>query len=202
MSKKNENNTKTLLKNFIEQSAPKVTELNYSTEHGDLTVKVYPVLPFSKRAAMIREIVNGVFMGDKSTIDDYVPEFLEFIKRYTTIEYFTDLGLPKKLDDAWLVLNYTSVYEDVAKILGKDLLSIFDEASKSIDAYKEYLTKKSDANTFIKKITDSMKDFDGKLPDFDISKLSEIMQKLPKDSPLNNIISSLLNASDLSDNKK
>ena len=73
---KNGNNNTAQIKAFVEASAPKVTELKYGEGEKELVVKVYPVLPFMKRTEMVREIIDGVFMDGKDSVNTYVPEFI------------------------------------------------------------------------------------------------------------------------------
>ena len=78
---KNGNNNTAQIKAFVEASAPKVTELKYGEGEKELVVKVYPVLPFMKRTEMVREIIDGVFMDGKDSVNTFVPEFLTLLKK-------------------------------------------------------------------------------------------------------------------------
>lgn len=195
---KNVNNKTAQIKAIIEKSAPKVTELKYGEGDKELTVKVYPVLPFMKRTEMVREIVDGVFMDEKNTVNTYVPEFLTLLQKYTVIKYFTDLQLPTKLDDMWLVLNYTSIYEDVIKIVGKfEVKDIFDAANKAIDTYRQYLVSKTDMNSFMDKIGGVLKDFEGRIPQEDITAITSKIKDMPQGASLQDIIGGLLGKKDV-----
>lgn len=195
---KNGNNNTAQLKAFVETSAPKVTELTYGEGDKPLVVKVYPVLPFMKRTEMVREIIDGVFMDGKDSVNTYVPEFLTLLQKYAVIKYFTDLQLPTKLDDMWLVLNYTPIYEDVVKIVGKfEVKDIFDAANKAIDTYRQYLTTKTDMHSLMDKIGGMLKDFEGKIPQEDITEITSKLKEMPKGASLQDLISGLLGKKDV-----
>lgn len=195
---KNANNNTAQIKALVEASAPKLTELKYGEGDKELVVKVYPVLQFMKRTEMVREIVDGVFMDGKDSVNTYVPEFLTLLQKYTVIKYFTDLQLPNKLDDMWLVLNYTSIYDDVVKIVGKlEIKDIFDAANKAIDTYRQYLVSKTDAHSFIDKIGDVIKDFEGRIPQEDIAEIASKIKDMPKGGSLQDLISGLLGKKDV-----
>ena len=195
---KNGNNNTAQIKAFVEASAPKVTELKYGEGEKELVVKVYPVLPFMKRTEMVREIIDGVFMDGKDSVNTYVPEFLTLLQKYAVTKYFTDLQLPTKLDDMWLVLNYTSIYEDVIKIVGRfEVKDIFDAANKAIDTYRQYLVSKTDMNSLMDKIGGVLKDFEGRLPQEDITAITSKIKDMPKGGSLQDIITGLLGKKDV-----
>lgn len=195
---KNGNNNTAQIKAFVEASAPKVTELKYGEGEKELVVKVYPVLPFMKRTEMVREIIDGVFMDGKDSVNTYVPEFLTLLQKYAVTKYFTDLQLPTKLDDMWLVLNYTSIYEDVIKIVGKfEVKDIFDAANKAIDTYRQYLVSKTDMNSLMDKIGGVLKDFEGRIPQEDITAITSKIKDMPQGASLQDIIGGLLGKKDV-----
>lgn len=194
---KNANNT-AQIKALVEASAPRVNELKYGEADNELIVKVYPVLPFTKRMEMVREIVDGVFMDEKDSVNTYVPEFLSLLQKYTVIKFFTDLSLPTKLDDMWLVLNYTSIYDDVIKIVGfNDVNDIFEAANKAIDTYRQYLTTKSDFNSLMKKIGGALSDIESKIPQEDITAITSKIKDMPNSSSIQDLIGALLGNKDV-----
>lgn len=195
---KNVNNNTAQIRALVEASAPKVTELKYGEGDKEIVIKVYPVLPFMKRTEMVREIVDGVFMDEKDSVNTYVPEFLTLLQKYAAIKYFTDLQLPTKLDDMWLVLNYTSIYEDVVKIVGEvEIKDIFDAANKAIDTYRQYLVSKTDIHSLMDKIGGVLKDFEGRIPQEDITEIASKIKEMPKGASLQELISGLLGEKDV-----
>ncbi len=166
-------NKKNLLKEFVEREAPKMQELRYGEGEGEFSVKVYPVLPLSERIKMEKEIFNDVFMGDADNIASFVPCYIDLAKRYATIKYFTDLEIPDTVDEAWFLLNYTPIYDDVAAILGEELGKIFDEVDKRIEAHCNYLENKADFNAIVRKLSDALQKFEDRIPQEDIAKIMD-----------------------------
>lgn len=188
-----ENNKTAQIKSLVKATAPVVKELKYGEGDNEFIVKVYPVLPFTKRIQMIREIIDGVFVGEKDSVSTYAPEFLSLLKRYTTIRYFTDLALPNKLDDIWLVLNYTTIYDDAANIIGKqDLADIYEAAENGIDTYRKYLVTKTDTNSFMNKFSKAISDFETNMPQEEMSQILGKIKDLPQGANLNDIITAFL----------
>lgn len=193
-----ENNNTAQIKAFVTATAPKKSELKYGEGDKEFIVNVYPVLPFTKRTEMVREIVDGVFMDSKDSVHTYVPEYLVLLQKYAVIKYFTDLQLPMKLDDMWLVLNYTSIYGDVVEKVGKDeVQDIFDAANKAIDTYRQYLTTKTDINSLMNKIGGVLSDFEGRIPQEDIAEITSKIKEMPNGSSLQDIIGALLGKKDV-----
>lgn len=200
---KTENNNESQTRKFIEYYAPKIVDLKY--EYGDkqFTFKVFPVLPFTKRMEMIKEIVDGVFIGGKNSVNGYAPEFLTFLRRYTVIKNYTDLNLPKKIDDIWLVLNYTPIYNDVVKAVGEDeIKDVFDAADKAIDTYRQYVAAKTDMHSLFDKIGETLSGFEGKLSEEALDELASKAKELTNGSSSNltDIIGSLVANKDVKEN--
>ncbi len=169
------------MKALVESCAPKVRELKYGEGENELKFNVYPVLPFGERTQMVKEIVDGVFMDERNTVHTYAPEFLTLVKRHAVVSNFTDLSLPEKIEDVWLVLNFTTIYEDIVKVVGeKEIEDIFDAADKAIETYRQYLVNKTDVNSFMGKIGDAFKDFDAKVSKQDIAVMIEEIKKIAK----------------------
>lgn len=179
------------IKNLVEKSAPRKKELTYGEGENQFSFSVYPVLRLMDRAAMVSEIANGVFIGDDNTIDTYHPELLEFMQKYTTLKFFTDLKLPKSTDELWIFLNYTPVCNDVAAIIGDELKEIFIASDRIIDARRQYLANKSDVNSLFKKIGDALKGLESKISKEDIDKILEGLKGLPGNESLQGTIKSL-----------
>ncbi len=195
---KSENNNTAQIRALVEATAPRVGELKYGEGETELVVKVYPVLPFTKRMEMVREIVDGVFMDEKDSVKTYVPEYRTLLERYTVIKFFTDLTLPTKLDDMWLVLKYTTIYDDVVKLVGEaDIEDIFDAANNAIDTYRQYLVAKTDVNSLMNKIGGVLSDFEGRVPQEDIDAITSKIKDLVPNGSLQDIISGLFGKKDV-----
>lgn len=197
---KKENNNTAQINALIEKNMPKIHVLRYGEGEKELIIKVYPALPFTKRMEMIREIIDGVFMGEKDSVNSYAPEFLTLLQKYTVIRFYTNLYLPGKLNDMWLVLNYTPIYKDVVEIVGKDEINdIFEAANKAIGTYRQYLTTKTDINSLMNKLGGVLSDIEGKLPPEDIEAITSKMKNMQSGASVQGLISDLLRDKDIKD---
>ncbi len=199
---KKDKNISARIKAFVETSAPKVKELKYGDENNEFVVKVYPMLKFSRRMEMVREIVDGVFMEGRNSVKAYIPEYLTLLQKYVVVKNFTDIQLPDKLDDLWLLLNYTAIYDDVVNAVGsEDINDIFDAANKAIDTYRQYLATKTDISSFMDKIGGVLSDFEGKVSKDDIAEITSKIKNVPAGSTLQSIIGSIFSNKDVNVNK-
>jgi hypothetical protein len=186
-TKKDENMNK--IKAFISGQAAKPQTISYPLEDGnELTVNVMPVLPFSKRAEMVRMIAGVVFINNGEHINDYMPEYLKLAQKISVISYYTDFKLPADVNDAWLVLNSTTLFDDVIKIVGDDIADVFAEANKLISAKVSYLVNKTDLNSFLNKVTEKLNTFSSQFTEQDLSSIMKMLEKLPKDVTPENIV--------------
>lgn len=182
-----------VFKAFISSQIVETRELKYDLgDAGELVVKVMPVLPFIKRAEMVRMIADLVFINEGKSINDYMPEYVELSKRLNIVSYFTDFKMPKDINDVWLVLNYTSLYDDVAKIVGADIDKIFQEADALIESRRRYLENKTDFNTLFEKITGKLDEFSTQFDENDIQSMMKVIEKIPNFST-ENIVKTVAN---------
>ena len=143
---------KNALKALIETQAVKPQNLTYGEGETELTVVVTPVIPFTKRTEMINFIVDSAFTMGIETIQSYTPQYVKLAKRCAVLQYYTDLEMPTKLNDLWMIVNHTSIYRDVIDIVGEDIHDIFKEADLAIAAQRDYLTHKTDLNNLFGKL--------------------------------------------------
>lgn len=182
-----------VVKAFISSQIDEPKELKYDLgDAGELVVKVIPVLPFIKRAEMVRMIASLVFINDGKSINDYMPEYIELSKRLNVVSYFTDFKMPKDINDVWLVLNYTSLYDDVVKIVGADIDRIFQEADALIESRRRYLENKTDLNTLFEKITGKLDEFSTQFDENDIQSMMKVIEKIPNFST-ENVVKAIAN---------
>lgn len=182
-----------VFKAFISSQIVETRELKYDLgDAGELVVKVMPVLPFIKRAEMVRMIADLVFINEGKSINDYMPEYVELSKRLNIVSYFTDFKMPKDINDVWLVLNYTSLYDDVAKIVGADIDKIFQEADALIESRRRYLENKTDFNTLFEKITGKLDEFSTQFDENDIQSMMKVIEKIPNFST-ENVVKAIAN---------
>lgn len=181
MSKVQKENNTAKVRAFISGQVAKPTTISYPIGEGDnIEIVVNPVLPFAKRAEMVRAIAGIVFINKGEHINDYMPEYTKLAKKITIISYYTDFKLPKDVNDAWLVLNNTTLFDDVAKIIGKDVEEIFEEADELIEARKNYLINKTDLNSFLAKISEKIDSFGSQFTEQDLRSVMKMMEKLPQ----------------------
>lgn len=181
------------VRGFIESQMVETQELKYKIgETDELIVKVMPILPFTQRAEMVRTIASLVFINDGKTIDDYMPEYIELSKRLNVISYFTDFKMPKDINDVWLVLNYTTLFDDVVKIVGTDVYNIFAEADELIKARKHYLENKTDLNMLFAKLTNKLDEFGTQFNENNIQTIMKMLEKMPNLSS-ENIVKAIAN---------
>lgn len=181
------------IRGFIESQMVEAQELKYKIgETDELIVKVMPILPFTKRAEMVRTIASLVFINDGKAIDDYMPEYIELSKRLNVISYFTDFKMPKDINDVWLVLNYTTLFDDVVKIVGADVYNIFAEADELIKARKHYLENKTDLNMLFAKLMNKLEEFGTQFNENDIQTIMKMLEKMPNLSS-ENIVKAIAN---------
>lgn len=182
-----------VVKAFISSQIDEPKELKYDLgDAGKLVVKVMPVLPFVKRAEMVRMIASLVFINEGKSINDYMPEYIELSKRLNVVSYFTDFKMPKDINDVWLVLNYTSLYDDVVKMVGVDIDRIFQEADALIESRRRYLENKTDLNTLFEKVTGKLDEFSTQFDENDIQSMMKVIEKIPNFST-ENVVKAIAN---------
>lgn len=191
MKNENVNNDATQLEVFLDAQVKGDKTLEYGEGESKLTITVTSLLSLQRRVEMVRQIVDTVFL-DEDTIYAYAPEYEKFAKRYAVIQFFTDFELPKDLDTLWLVLNYTSLYDDVVSIIGKDVEDILSEADKRIEAKKHYLENKTDFNRLIEKFTNNVGDIGTQLTPENFQELMGLLKKLPSNLSTNDIVDTIL----------
>lgn len=189
MSKIQKESNTAKIRAFISGHVAKPTTISYPIgEDDNIEITVNPVLPFAKRAEMVRAIAGIVFINKGEHINDYMPEYTKLAKKITIISYYTDFKLPKDVNDAWLVLNNTTLFDDVAKIIGKDVEEIFEEADELIEARKNYLINKTDLNSFLAKISEKIDSFGSQFTEQDLRAVMKMMEKLPQNVSPENLV--------------
>ena len=168
--------SKKALRTLVEAQSRGQKEIIYNEGTEDeLKVVVVSAIPYTKRTVLISELVALNFAGDASHINDYMPSALEFARKYTIVRYYSDLKLPTNLDELWLILNHTSIFQDIYDFVGDDIDKIFDEADKQIEAKLAYLANQSDLNLFLGNISKVVEKFGDALKDVDIHKLISVL---------------------------
>lgn len=168
--------SKKALRTLVEAQSRGQKEIIYNEGTEDeLKVVVVSAIPYTKRTVLISELVALNFAGDASHINDYMPSALEFARKYTIVRYYSNLKLPTNLDELWLILNHTSIFQDIYGFVGNDIDKIFDEADKQIEAKLAYLANQSDLNLFLGNISKVVEKFGDALKDVDVHKLISVL---------------------------
>ncbi len=190
----NKTQYKNAFKALIEKQGKCPVELKYGDDGFQFTVNVNPIIPFKKRCEMIKFIVDSVFTSGINTIQSYTPEYEEFARRCAVIDYYTDLKLPDKLDDVWLLLNQTTIYFDVVEAVGREEIGlVFEEARKGIDARKQYLANKTDINALFEKIGNMVSNVGNDFSKEDLNSILDVFKNMPNLSE-DQIVSGILKA--------
>lgn len=108
---------------------------------GETAVTVKRVINYSTRLKFIKSIVALVVQKDESDEEQYVPDIYEFAKRYYTITYMTDFVLPESIDDCWLVLFYTHLYDDVFDACRDVCIDVYGAAEEEIRFKRDVLER-------------------------------------------------------------
>ena len=170
---------KKAIRALVEAQSRGQKELIYNSgTENELKITVVSAIPHTKRTAMIMEIVSLNFANEIVDVDSYMPTALELSRRYAVLKYYTDLKFPSDIDELWLILNHTSIYDDVVEFVGVDIAKIFDEADKMISAKVAYLTHKSDLNLFLSKMTAVVEKFGASMEGVDMTKMLSVLGNL------------------------
>lgn len=191
-------NKKNLLHDFIMAYTKEEKKFEYKIGDEIITINVRPVISLENRMMMINEIFDGVVGNNAISIEDYTPQYAVFIKKMVAINYFTDYKLPKGLDEAWAVINYTPIFRDVDSVVGEDLRYIFEDADRLIESRVRFLENKTTINKLLDKISKAFDKitglFDGE--DIDIKKLLDGVKGL-SGSGLEELVKKLTDGADL-----
>lgn len=155
-------------------------------------IKVTPILSFEKRAELVRMIAAFVFVNEGNNIEDYAPEYREFSERYNTIKYYTDFKLPEDINDAWLILNSTPLYDKVIQIIRDDIYEIYAAADDLIQSRKRYLENKTDINRLFENISNKIGSLGAQFSKEDFGAVLKLIEALPNYSS-ENVIQAIAN---------
>lgn len=154
-------------------------------EVGKKEINVATNLTFEKRSELVRRIASFVFIGDGNNIGDYAPEYTELSKRLNVIGFYTDFDLPKEINDVWLVLTCTSLYEEVVKRIADDLNLIYAEADALIESKKRYLENKTDLLKMFEGAADRLGSLGSQFTKDDVGNVLKLLETLPNYSSEN-----------------
>ncbi len=163
---------KTLVKG-IEAKAP--IEKSYFIDEKEIKITFYPSVGFDKQIEMIYNVEDMCFDVERKSIDNYHPYLVDFAIKYYAISYYTDFVLPQNLNDAWLILYRTDIYNNVWIVAGDELENVIYTAKENINNKVEYLKNKNEFSNLIEKIGNVVEKVSEKIENSDISELKKLI---------------------------
>ena len=166
MKKTKTTNIEKLLNNL---EKPKVVTIKYTVGDEEISFKAFPTIPFKKRAELIDCMASLVFgMSDDLKEINYQPQYREFAIKYSIARFYSDITFPEDVDTIWLILDKTSIFNDICENIEDDLETIYKQAFELIEARKEYLIHHKDFNDLKDKIKDRVKEILDKITNLDL----------------------------------
>ena len=93
-------------------------------------------LTYNELLYFVEYVANSCFTDDGI----YVPQVFTTMFRSAVINSFTDIEVPVEMDAKFSFVNYTSVYDEVAAVVGKDLIGYLSDI---VDEKIDYLIKQN-----------------------------------------------------------
>lgn len=177
MTKKEKNKLTQLVK-LLEENAPKTKELSFQNGDCSFVVKVTPAVKLENRAKAVKTIANFILSQNASDLGHYTPEYTILAQKYAILATFTDITLPEDVNDLWLILNYTPIYDEVVELLNGAEKEIFAEAKAIVDSKLRYLENKTDLNNFINKAAKYLESSEINFTKEDVKKLLGVVDKV------------------------
>lgn len=172
--KKTKTNIEKLLNNL---EKPKAVTIKYTVGDEEILVKAFSTIPFRKRAELIECISNLMFgMSENQNEINYQPQYSEFAIKYSIIRFYSDVVLPEDVDTIWLILDKTSLFDDICENIEDDLNVIYKQADELVDARKQYLIQHKDFNDLKDKVKDKVNEILNKFTNLD---LDTILAEIP-----------------------
>lgn len=128
----------------------------------------------------IDSIIDFVFINNTGSINDYAPSFLEFARRITIIDSFTDLKISQlepNADKLWEIAINSGLYEKILKYAKPDVDKILEAADRGINARVSYLQNKTDINALISRFADSTDEFGKNFTTKDATDILALLKK-------------------------
>lgn len=92
-------------------------DTNYSLYDWNGTeLFVRPIIDFTEFMKLVRDIVHRC--TDKKT-GTFVPEMLDFATKVMILVSYTDIALPKRIEDQYTLIYGTTLYDDVLEVISK-----------------------------------------------------------------------------------
>ena len=143
----------------------------------DKTIEVKRFLPFDDAIAYVNSVVSGCLDED----NNYMPEALDFVRRYEFINFYTNISLPKNTSAMYKILYGTELYNDVCELVDLDQVDVLWSAiNDRINMFKydrRSIVEKqmADLYTMMKSLSDVLSDTVG---DVTGEQITEFMKTL------------------------
>lgn len=109
----------------------KKSEESTSTEcsFGGITYQIKKMITMDEFITMVNRVTNYCFSDE----NEYLPELFQYALRICTFEYFTDIVLPKGIEDTYKVIYNEKIYTDIlSNISESQFASIHDAINEKI----------------------------------------------------------------------
>lgn len=182
------------MKSLISKNLERKNKLEYSIEEGTIVINVKPLISFTDRVKLIKEIASNAFIEESNnSVTQYSPEFITFLKRYYILSYYTDIKLPENINDAWLILRYTDIFDDVKKIIGEDIVKeIFDEVDDIINVRKKIVVASNSYLNLFMQISAIINQLTSGISKEDIEKTLSQIENLPNANEIKGLIDKIV----------
>lgn len=182
------------MKSLISKNLERKNKLEYSIEEGTIVINVKPLISFTDRVKLIKEIASNAFIEESNnSVTQYSPEFITFLKRYYILSYYTDIKLPENINDAWLILRYTDIFDDVKKIIGEDIVKeIFDEVDDIINVRKKIVVASNSYLNLFMQISAIINQLTTGISKEDIEKTLSQIENLPNANEIKGLIDKIV----------
>ena len=154
--------------------AGEVKELKYGEGETELIIKVVSRATAGARIEAVLGAANMVFVSGADTVEGYIPAYLNFAKRYAVMGCYTDFKCSGGLENLWLAVNYSPIYDDVVKIVGEEEIGgLIREMDELIKARLDALVHTTDFTRIAGKISGVLQWIGDSLKGLDIEGIIE-----------------------------
>ena len=153
-----------------------IREITIGEGDEALNVSVVPFLSFAQQVSFINDVIDMCFTDNDDGTENYAPEFEQFALEYNVVAYFTNIELPKDVEDMWHFLHTTSVASVVWDVLSPAVQNeIRNAVRQGIDHRKERIAKTTKFDKIIESLGGVMTAIKAKTENMDFN---ELMEKL------------------------
>lgn len=168
------------LTELIEKNFKNPVAIEFGTGDEKLTITVNPMALPGTRVSAIINAAGLVFNEFDGGVEGYLPAFLDFAHRYGVLVCYTDFEVPEELNDAWLAINHTPIYDKVAEVLGAAEVEEFrNQLDELIEAVKQERIHMVNFNRIVDKLGGVFDGFAKQFQNLDINETLKLFENLP-----------------------